>query len=389
MKILLATGIYPPDAGGPATYTRGLARALVERGHEVEVVCYADPTEITNHKSQITKNIQYPVTRISRSLPLPFRYLAFAWKVFRRARAINADLVYLQGPVSEGFPGTIGAMLAGKPTVMKIVGDYAWEIYQGAFLESGETGELLYEFVTQRHRGKVGQLERIERWTAKRARRIITPSVYLQHIVQLWGVPKERISVIYNAISDFPSGKDRASFRAERGLEASRVVFTAVRAVPWKNIDFIISLLPDLPKEIILVIAGDGPCLEVWKAEVERLHLGERVRFEGRCDRGRVGEWYRAADLFVLPSGYEGFAHVIPEATSQGLPSFVSDQGGNPETQTLLGQSCVTVLPYLDRERWLAALRASWPERCHSALPDVLRFDVMVERTEDVLKQSL
>ncbi len=388
MKILLATGIYPPDAGGPATYTQMMARELTSRLHDVEVVCYADDAEMTNDKSQNTKNIQYPVTRISRSLPLLFRYIAFAWKVFRRARAMNADLVYLQGPVCEGLPGTIGAMFAGKPTVMKIVGDYAWEIYQGAG-RGARGAELLDGFITHRHAVKIGLLERVERWTAKRAKRIVTPSVYLRHIVQLWGVPKEKISVIYNAISDFSSGPDRASFRAERGLDAARVIFTAVRAVPWKNIDFIISLLPDLPKDIVLVIAGDGPCLDAWKADADRLHLGDRVRFEGRCDRGRIGEWYRASDLFVLPSGYEGFAHVIPEAASQGLPSFVSDQGGNPETQTLLEQSCVTVLPYLDREKWLVALSASWPERCQFMLPDVLRFETMVNTTEDLLEQSL
>lgn len=381
MKILFATGIYPPDAGGPATYVRSMARAFVERGHTVEVVCYADIVKSTGGDS-------FSVHCVSRSLLLPMRYAMFAWKVFSRSTAMNADLVYLQGPVSEGFPGTLGAMLAKKPTVMKVVGDYAWEIYQGACVKSGDTGELLYEFITKRpHAGKVKWLERIERWTAKRAKSIVVPSQYLKNIVQLWGVPKEKISVIYNAISDFPAGMDRASFRGAQGLGASRVLFTAVRAVPWKQIDFIINLLPDLPRDVLFVIAGDGPRLSSWKADVERLHLQERVRFEGRCDRMRMGEWYRAADLFVLPSGYEGFPHVIPEAASQGLPSFVSDQGGNPETKTLLGSACVTVLPYLDREKWLAALKATWPERCASHA-DVLQFDHMVTSTEEIF-QSL
>lgn len=380
MNILFATGIYPPDAGGPATYVHSMARAFVERGHRVEVVCYADAK--AGSWEWVEGSGSFFVRRVPRSLWLPLRYILFAWNVFFGAMMMKADLVYLQGPVSEGFPGTLGAMLAGKPTVMKVVGDYAWEIYQGSLAERREEGELLYEFITNNpHEGKVKWLERIERWTAERAERMIVPSQYLKNIVQLWGVSKDKISVIYNAISDFPAGTDRVSFRRAQGLDGSRVIFTAVRAVPWKNIDFIIRLLPDLPKDIVFVIAGDGLCLSLWKTRAELLNLEDRVRFVGRCDRVRMGEWYRTADLFVLPSGYEGFPHVIPEAASQGLPSFVSDQGGNPETKTLLGPACVTVLPYLDREKWLAALNAPWPERC-TAHSDVLQFDHMVKDTE-------
>ncbi len=42
MKILLATGIYPPDIGGPATYVRHLAQELTKRGTEVTVVTYGE-----------------------------------------------------------------------------------------------------------------------------------------------------------------------------------------------------------------------------------------------------------------------------------------------------------------------------------------------------------
>ena len=50
MKILLATGIYPPESGGPATYTMGLASALRSRGHEVMIVTYGE-TSLTPIRS--------------------------------------------------------------------------------------------------------------------------------------------------------------------------------------------------------------------------------------------------------------------------------------------------------------------------------------------------
>src|SRR3989338_723969 len=131
MKILLATGIYPPDAGGPATFTRAFARAALSSEHEVQVVAYGE-------KDGIEHVDGYPVERIGRNRNILARYWKFADTVRRRARLV--DVVYLQGPVSEGLPGTIGAMLAGKSTVMKVVGDYAWEMYQGTGNGEREAG---------------------------------------------------------------------------------------------------------------------------------------------------------------------------------------------------------------------------------------------------------
>lgn len=132
MRILLASGIYPPDAGGPATYTRALARALVARGHEARVLCYADTDRMDEGDGFI-------VERISRALPLWRRYWSYLKAVKRIAPYV--DLIYLQGPGSEGFPGMIAARYCGKKTVMKIVGDYAWEMYRQEGEGEGRKGK--------------------------------------------------------------------------------------------------------------------------------------------------------------------------------------------------------------------------------------------------------
>ncbi|OGL73258.1 hypothetical protein A3D73_02135 [Candidatus Uhrbacteria bacterium RIFCSPHIGHO2_02_FULL_60_44] len=334
----------------------------------------------------------YPVERIGRNRNILARYWKFADTVRRRARLV--DVVYLQGPVSEGLPGTIGAMLAGKSTVMKVVGDYAWEMYQGTGNGEREAGnrergtgngepgtgrkELLDEFLTHRHVGTVRVLEWIERWTAKRAIRMIVPSRYLASVVKAWGVPEGRIRVIYNAAEPLPSSTMRLN------IEGKRVMLTAVRCVPWKGVDFIIGIMSDLPSDVVLVVAGDGPSLDDWKKLASERGVGDRVRFVGRLDRTALADWYRAADLFVLPSGYEGFPHVVPEAASVGLPSFVSDKGGNPETRELLGE-LVRVLPYGDVGAWRTALSGPWPERTTPAVPDALRFETMVKKTLEAL----
>lgn len=376
MRVLLATGIYPPDAGGPATYTRAVARVLLSLGHEVQVVAYGE-------RDGVDREDAYPVERIGRGRNVVARYWKYANTVRRRARL--ADIVYLQGPVSEGLPGTIGSMLAGRPTVMKVVGDYAWEVYAN----KNERPSSVDEFLMHRHGGTVRVLEWIERWTARRARRVIVPSRYLASVVKAWGVADERVRMIYNAAEPLPSGLLRDEARRAFGVEGKRVMLTAARAVPWKGADFIIELLSDLPSDVVFAVAGDGPALNDWKKFASERGVAGRVRFLGRLDRAMLADWYRAADLFVLPSGYEGFPHVVPEAASVGLPSLVSDKGGNPETRELLGGDLVRVLPYLEREAWRAALLGPWPERTAAAAPDALRFESMMAKTLEALKESL
>jgi glycosyltransferase involved in cell wall biosynthesis len=394
MNIVIATGIYPPDIGGPAIYSAALRMSFGLKGHKVIVVFYTDNAQI-KHKGKPWHS-SYPADPVSRKKMLPLRYLDFVWKVFRCAR--GADVVYLQGPVSEGFPGTIGAMLARKPTVMKVVGDYAWEMYMQ---ESGGDKMLLDEFIqadvgARRRRAhrktiKIRLIERIERWTAKRAKQIIVPSEYLKTIVEQWGIPSEKIEVIYNAvdsISDF-SVKTREEVRRGMGLDGKHVLSSVVRCIPWKRIDFIIRLLPKLPEDIHFVLAGDGPMLKNWKMLAEEIGVSSRIHFLGRVHQLKVFEICRAADLFVLPSGYEGFPHVIPEAAFEGLHSFVSDKGGNPEMLEILGSDFVTVLPYLDEKAWLDALQGEWPKRSAQNLPNVLTIQSMVDRTESLLKQCI
>jgi len=243
---------------------------------------------------------------------------------------------------------------------------------------------------------KVRLIEFIERWTAKRAKTIIVPSKYLEEIVGKWGVPSEQIHVIHNRTKPLPEGLSRDEARQKFGIEGKRVLFTAVRAVPWKNIDFIIRLLPKLnDKNIILSIAGDGPSFEAWKAEAEKANVKDRVKFLGRLGRKELGEWYRAADSFILPSLYEGFPNVACEAWSQGLPCFVSDKGGNGELHAYTGSGGSLLWPEgtahiweLDEDKWITELNRPFPERFTVSTQIVLaNYQLMFDETVKILKR--
>ena len=103
MKILIATGIYPPEIGGPATYSKLLYDTLPSHNIEVEVLPYRE-----------VKNV-----------PKIFRHFWYFLKVLRKGRGV--DIVYAQDPVSVGLPSAIAALVLRKSFLLKIVGDYAWE----------------------------------------------------------------------------------------------------------------------------------------------------------------------------------------------------------------------------------------------------------------------
>ena len=82
LKIVLATGIYPPDIGGPATYVAKLAEELPKRGCEVKVVTYG---EMRNAECGMRNDGN--VSCITRGQNIVFRYLKYFLAVYRLAKS--------------------------------------------------------------------------------------------------------------------------------------------------------------------------------------------------------------------------------------------------------------------------------------------------------------
>lgn len=105
MRIVIATGIYPPEPGGPAYYALHLSEALRAQGHKVRVVTYS---------------------RLKR-LPMGVRHLAYALRLF--PRVLGADVVLALDTFSVALPAVLVAPLAGVPVVIRTGGDFLWEQY--------------------------------------------------------------------------------------------------------------------------------------------------------------------------------------------------------------------------------------------------------------------
>ena len=301
MRLVIATPLYPPEIGGPATYAKLLENGLPAKGIEIELVKFSDV----------------------RRLPKLIRNYVYYRRVRRAAR--NADVVLALDPVSVGLPALRAAKKVGKPFLVKIGGDYAWEQGQQRF--GGP--EELDEFVkTERVPFPVRLFRKVQAHVARSAMKVVVPSDYLKSIVTTWGIPGGKIEVIYNAVPLEELGRVPEAVAA---LPRPFVV-TAGRLVPWKHIDGVIDAVASVP-DASLVIVGDGP-LRVALARRAREQLPGRAVLTGLLSHKDTLAAIASADAFVLNSSYEGLSHLLIEALALGVPVIATKVGGNPEVIT-------------------------------------------------------
>ncbi|MEM6281943.1 MAG: glycosyltransferase family 4 protein [Chloroflexota bacterium] len=314
-KLLITTGIFHPESGGPATYLYHLLPHLQANGFDVQVLTYGDPSP------DDAATYPYPVTRIPR-VTMPLRianYYSAATQLMKWADMIYSHSALLPLPPTR------------KPRVIKIVGDQAWERAVNRKWIAQST-DIDHFQVRRTHHPMVRYLKRARRRAVVKARGVIVPSEYLKRMVNNWGASASRIQVIYNALPQtHTSPLTRTQARETLGLDAQRpMVLCVARLTPWKGVDDFIVAMRDVP-DMQLIVAGDGEFRGPLEQFAVDMGVAERVRFLGRVPREQVAQYMKAADYVGLYSGYEGLSHVLLESLSAGTPIIASKKGGNPE----------------------------------------------------------
>jgi len=120
---------------------------------------------------------------------------------------------------------------------------------------------------------------------------------------------------------------DRDSVRASWNVPANAlVVLYCAKLQPWKRpLDLLQAFARANVPGSYLVYAGEGPQRSVLECQAASLGIAGRVRVLGFVNDSQLPGAYKAADLFVLPSGYDPCPLVVPEAMFSGLPVLMSD----------------------------------------------------------------
>jgi len=323
MKILIATGIFPPDIGGPAIYVERLANKLSQRNLEVVVITYAGGLN-SNPK---TKKYDFSVIRVSRRYPKGLRHFLYFLHLLNLAK--DSDVIYAQNLTSAGFPSILASKILRKKLVIKVVGNYAWEQSSMRGWFSGRISEF--------HKAKtfkIKLLKRMQEALAKRANLIVVPCNYLKKSINSWGVPENKIQLIYNAPKDLLSLDIFNKDSQEEIKSDGKTILSIGRLDSWKGFHCLIEITKDLLQEIPnlkLLIIGEGDERKNLEFKIKKLGLGDKVKLVGRVSHEEIPLFFKKSDIFILNSAQEGFAHVILESMQLGVPVITTNEGGNPE----------------------------------------------------------
>ncbi len=307
MKVLITTGLYPPEIGGPATYSKFLVDQLPRYGYEVEVLAFRDVREY----------------------PKLFRHFMFFFKVLARGR--HADILYAQDTISVGVPTAFANVFLRKKFVLRIPGDHVWE--QGT--QRFGVKEMLEDFplFSSHWHPYLMVLRLLQRFVVKSADLVIVPSKYLERIVSAWQVEPQRLKLVYNGIEEF---KDTGNKPVLRGLLKfqGKLLVSIGRLVSWKGFAGLIDLMPSLKNDfpdLKLLIVGNGPDLASLEERARKKGLADDVIFAGGLERDVLIRYIRVSDVFVLNSRYEGLSHQLLEVMAVGVPIVATKVGGNKE----------------------------------------------------------
>jgi 1,4-alpha-glucan branching enzyme len=166
---------------------------------------------------------------------------------------------------------------------------------------------------------------------------VIVCSQYMQEEVQrLFGVPDEKLHLIYNGVEmpDEPTDEERdrmEKWRGELCPGGGPLLFFVGRLVREKGCHLLLEAIPRLVGEfpgVTLAVAGKGPMREELEQLALRLGIAHHVRFLGFVEDSLRNTLFRIADAAVFPSLYEPFGIVALEAMSYGTPLVVADTGG-------------------------------------------------------------
>jgi len=311
LRILHVVPSYLPAVryGGPVLAVHGLARALVARGHGVEV---------------FTTNLDGP-TRLAVPTDAPQTLDGVRIRYFEAA---SPRRLHRAPRMAAALRGEIGGF-----EMVHLHSLFLWPTLVAARAARGAgvpyvlspRGMLVRDLVRRRGRWrKALWLRLFERATIAGARALVATSALEAREAEAFGIPLAPIRVV-------PNGVDVAELEGpatDPGVPRPFLLFLG--RLSWKKgVEHLVSALPQLPG-VALALAGpdDEGLGATLGRQAASLGVGERVHRVGAVSGAAKRGLLRAAEALVLPSLSENFGNVVLEAMASGCPALVSPEVG-------------------------------------------------------------
>jgi len=361
MNILLLVGEFPPTLGGLANYSYNIAKYL---------------------RKNNTVNISIPPSHASvKKYPTNFQYVTSVGKRLTELKKTGRiEIVYAITFRPQFSAIGLRAKLSNLPFVSHGIGLDIYDFQALSIL----TRKIAYSISDY----------------------IICGARFQKEIMQDEGAMPEKIRVISGGVdveTYQPKYVEREPFKKFLGAEDKFILLSLGRLVRRKGFDDAIRALTYLDdiKNLLLLIAGDGPEKPFLTKLAQTLSLEEKVKFLGLVSSDHMPKIYNIADLFVAPfrvigRDLEGFPLVVLEAQASGVPVISTNTAGVPE---LVENGKSGFLVQMNSPRKIAEkirlfyddrrLRNDMAKRARKRAEELFDWKVVIAKIEDVLQTAL
>ena len=302
MKLVIATGTFPPEVSGQATFVGSFVDHFKNESITPIIVSYGEKSGPK----------QTNVFRISRNV---FRHLIYWFILWRQSR--RADIIYAQDLFSSGLPAAL-AKRGKMKFVIRLGGDFLWE----KMVNSGRCQLPLSQYYQQNKNWRERFYLAIYRFILDRAAKIIFNTDWQQSIYKkVFELPENKLAVITN-----PTNLQLDNFLS--GSVASQNLIYAGRFIPLKNLSRLIMAFKPIKTDKKLILIGQGPQAE----ELKKLSADDpRIEFWPIQPREKLLFELARCYLVVLPSLSELNPNLALEAFNLKKPVLLTQEVGLSE----------------------------------------------------------
>jgi len=315
MHITQVTPRFPPAVGGLEEHVYQISLELLKRGHEVTVITSDEVDEKTSlPKKEVMQGIR--VYRFPLFMSKAFREYWLVPDILKWFPHLRGDVVHVHGyRCLSSFIATNLAHIENVPVVFTPHGIYPPRSFANAMMKS------IFDHT-------------FGRLMLKLSDRIIALTEHNMRLLLQIGASASRIAVVPNGVNIEEYENIQRSQKTLDELGSDGPILLYVGRIDWnKRLEKIVEAMPLILKEfpsarfVIL-----GPDYAKYTSQLSKLAKKLRVEHSlvmtGSISREKLLAFYSIADIFLLPSSYEGFGLSMLEAMGSKVPVIVSPVGG-------------------------------------------------------------